>query len=256
MNDEDRALIAAYALDAVDDLERRTVERLVAHDPAAARELGSLQATAALLGAAMVDPAPQAVRTSVLGALGSTSQEAARSSEAPVPATAGDRGRGKASDPSITRERSRTRRGPSWLAAAAAVAVAIALPGSLAWQEHRSAVQARVEAQLVSDVLADPGVRVVGGEVTGGGRAFALLSDSRGLLVVSGLPEVPAGSTYQLWAMRDGVPMPAGLLASRGGDTEILAADYRAGDGLALSVEPAGGSGRPTTTPVLVLIPG
>ncbi|MBX9244759.1 hypothetical protein ICW40_08035, partial [Actinotalea ferrariae] len=53
---EVRDLLGAYALDAVDDLERRAVERLVARDPEAAAELAELRATAAELGAASASP--------------------------------------------------------------------------------------------------------------------------------------------------------------------------------------------------------
>lgn len=73
-----RDLLGAYALDAVDDVERRAVERLVARDPDAARELAELTATAALLGSAAQVPAPEDVRASVLDAIRSTPQSGTR----------------------------------------------------------------------------------------------------------------------------------------------------------------------------------
>jgi hypothetical protein len=48
---------------------------------------------------------------------------------------------------------------------------------------------------------------------------------------------------------------PAGLLpAPRGGKTQpLLATELMAGDELGLTVEPAGGTAKPTTTPILVI---
>ena len=54
-----RDLLGAYALDAVDDVDRRRVERLLAADPGAAREVDSLRATAAMLGAAAATGMPR-----------------------------------------------------------------------------------------------------------------------------------------------------------------------------------------------------
>lgn len=255
--EELRELLAAYALDAVDDVERRAVERFVAQDEAAAVELWSLRATAAELGAA--GPAqsdlPTGLRASVLAGIARTPQERPSTGDPSLPTA-------WAGTPGPARRTRVTHRGLR-LAAAAAALVAVALPSGIAWQQHDRAVQAeqRAEqaeqrAEVLDDVLADPGAQLLRGEVTGGGEAVAILTDERALLMVDGLPRLEADRTYQLWAMRDGVPVPAGMLGADGGTVQVLAEDYRPGDGLAVSVEPEGGSDQPTTTPVLVLLPG
>jgi anti-sigma-K factor RskA len=83
----------------------------------------------------------------------------------------------------------------------------------------------------------------------------AVLTGERALLVAEGLPELDPDRVYQLWAMRDGVPYPSTLARPDDGVVQVLAENYRRGDGLALSVEPSGGSVAPTTSPLLVLLP-
>lgn len=244
-DDDTRGLLGAYALDAVDDDERRAVERLVARDPAVAAELARLRETAAALGAARSSAPPAHVRDAVLSRLSATPQ-LAPDVAAPVDLPRDELAARRAARPA--------RR---WmLPVAAAVAVLLAVPGTLAWQQHERAVQAEAQAALLGDVLADPGAVLLRGEVAGGGEAVAVLTSERALLVADGLADVDADRTYQLWAMRDGVPVPSGLLDVTDGRVQALATEYRAGDGLAVSVEPAGGSDQPTTDPVLVLLPG
>lgn len=253
MTDDDlRSLLGAYALDAVDDDERRAVERLVSRDPEAAAELARLRETAAALGAARASAPPVHVRDAVLSNLSATQQ---LPPEVPAPTdTLPDQARPR--DELAARRATRRGARPWMLPVAAAVAVLLAVPGALAWQQHERAVQAEEHAALLADVLADPGAALLRGEVAGGGEAVAVLTSERALLVAEGLADVGADRTYQLWAMRDGVPVPSGLLDVDGGRVQALATDYRSGDGLAVSVEPAGGSDQPTTEPVLVLLPG
>ncbi|GGC04158.1 anti-sigma factor domain-containing protein [Cellulomonas carbonis] len=240
--DEARELLGAYALDAVDDDERRAVEELVAADPEAAAELAGLRATAAALGTATPSAPPDRVRDAVLASLATTPQE------------------GRVVDLAQQRERREQRvRRPLPLAWAAAAAVAVVLaagvPGTLAWQQHERAVAAEERADLLADVLADPGATLLRDAVAGGGEAVAVLTDERALLVAQDLPGLDDDRVYQVWAMRDGVPVAAGLLDLRDGGAARVLDDYRPGDGVALSVEPAGGSQQPTTTPVVVLLP-
>ncbi|HEY3544825.1 MAG TPA: anti-sigma factor [Propionicimonas sp.] len=248
-----RDLLAAYAMDAVDDVERRAVERLVASDPSAAQELASLREVTAMLGAAVSSPPPDAVRAAVLAGVATTPQVAGRATPSTPPASA--RARDRSATGSRRASSRLTRLTRLTVGIAAAVAVAVAVPSVVAWREHDRAVQAEARAQLIGAVLAEPGAQVLRGDVVGGGEAVAVLGAERAVLLADGLASVPEGRTYQLWAMRDGVPVPAGLLEVTDGRLEALAAEYRSGDGLALSVEPAGGSKQPSTDPVVVLLP-
>ncbi|MCL3861352.1 anti-sigma factor domain-containing protein [Actinotalea sp. K2] len=253
-DDEVRDLLGAYALDAVDDIERRAVERLVVQDEAAARELATLQAVAAELGAATSAEPPASLRATVLAEVARTPQTGRDLPAGAVPVPVPDEGPAVRDD---LRERRERRRRLTRFGIAAAVVAALAVPGAVAIQQHERAVQAEIRAEQLSDLLTDPASVVLRGEATGGGEAVAVLGAEGAVLLAEGLPALDGDLVYQLWAMRDGVPVPAGLLDVRDGTVQALAEEgYLPGDGLAVSVEPAGGSPQPTTDPVLVLIPG
>ncbi|MBC7292343.1 MAG: anti-sigma factor [Actinotalea sp.] len=280
-DDEIRSLLAAYALDAVDADERRAVEDLLARDPEAARELDELRAVTAAMAMAEALPGPPDVRRAVLDEVARTQQVSAAdtptvSAGAPGAGTQGAgahaapvvAGRTRPADDTSDRPdrrdaevvpltaRRRSPRGAWLVAAAAAAVVAVAVPGVVAWQQHERAVQAEARTELLTDLLAEPGATVLSGALTGGGDAVAVLTELRGAVVVEGLPQLDRDLVYQVWAMRDGTPVAAGLLGTGGADAAALLQDYRPGDGVALSVEPAGGSEQPTTTPLVVLLPG
>ena len=260
--DDVRDLLPAYALDAVDDLERGAVERLLTADPAARAELAELRETTDRLAAAVATAPPAALRASVLAEVSRTAQDTPRTQTALTEAEDAvvrpiGSARHSSTRHSSARHSSRGGRvgGARWLVAAAA-AVAVVVPSGVAWQQYDRAVTTQERADALAAVLIDPSASLLRGTVEGGGEATAVLADSGAVLLASGLAPLTADRTYQLWAMRDGVPVPAGLLGDAGGDLQVLAEDYQPGDGLALSVEPDGGSEQPTTDPVLVLLPG
>jgi anti-sigma-K factor RskA len=96
---------------------------------------------------------------------------------------------------------------------------------------------------------------------TGGVTTVVLSADRRELVIsTSGLAALKPGKTYELWligpsAAQTTAIRSAGLLpaAVAGHTTPVLASGLVAGDKLGLTVEPAGGSRQPTTTPVLLL---
>lgn len=86
-----------------------------------------------------------------------------------------------------------------------------------------------------------------------GGAQGAIASTGDGsILVALELGEAPAGSDYQLWLMRDGVPEPADTFDA---DEDVVIVESSRSlegfDGAAVTVEPEGGSEQPTTDPVL-----
>jgi anti-sigma-K factor RskA len=58
----------------------------------------------------------------------------------------------------------------------------------------------------------------------------------------------PAGKTYEAWVIDGGTAYPAGTFESNG--TVELTREASRGDTIAVTVEPAGGSSKPTTTPI------
>lgn len=149
----------------------------------------------------------------------------------------------------------RARRRWSTAVAALAVLAAIAVPSTVAWRQAERAAEAEARADRITALLAEPGAQVVSAPVTSGGTAVAVVTADAALVTASGVDAPGAGEVYQLWVMRDGSPVPDGTTGVTDGTLQIRTDAYRAGDALALTVEPEGGSEQPTSEPVVVLAP-
>jgi anti-sigma-K factor RskA len=117
--------------------------------------------------------------------------------------------------------------------------------------------QVKAENQAISLLLSAPEAKLLTHTVTNGGVATVVLAADRHELAVvtTGLPALPSGKVYQLWLIGKPKIVSAGLLpAAKNGQTPaVLATGVVKGDTLGLTVEPAGGSAQPTTTPILAL---
>jgi anti-sigma-K factor RskA len=157
---------------------------------------------------------------------------------------------------------------PAYLVAAACLAIAIltsvwnvALTGQLrqvqqevarTTQRSRSLAQTLAEERTtVSDLLATDAKHYVQGNgevVTRGSRLYVTMHD---------LPEPPRGRVYQVWTLPKGsksmVPSSTFVPDAHGVAVVALSSDARATAVVAVSVEPDGGSKRPTTKPILVV---
>ena len=71
----------------------------------------------------------------------------------------------------------------------------------------------------------------------------------------SGLPQLPNAKVYELWLLSTGsAARPACCPQPTDGKTApVLAAGLTAADKVGVTVEPAGGTSSPTTTPILVM---
>lgn len=264
-----RDLLPGYALDALDDQERRSVERLLESDPAARRALDEYREVVASFA---VDTEPPAeLRASVLDRVRNTPQLSgpiAPPAQAPelrvsapgfgssAAATATPARPGPTSDRGADVVDLAARRGTRrWGLAAAAVAAAaaIAVPTTIAVQVTAERDQLREQSQIVSEMLVDPDASILRGAVEGGGEASVLVADGDMLFRAEDLPEPGPGRAYQLWVVaEDGSVSSAGVLSVRDGETTSLVRGAD-GVGMAVSVEPEAGSEQPTTDPVLVL---
>ncbi|HYF61521.1 MAG TPA: anti-sigma factor [Herpetosiphonaceae bacterium] len=120
--------------------------------------------------------------------------------------------------------------------------------------------RAVAEHQELTALLANPATRLVALAPTGdpAGRTQVLVNLERdeGYLVADGLAPLPAGRTYQLWMIADGVPASMGTFdVDAQGAAAILMHGLPAPGAanlLGITVEPSGGSAQPTTTPILV----
>lgn len=220
------ALSGAYAVDALDDLERGRFERHLAECPDCRAEVASLREAASLLPEAYAAPPAAQVRERVLAGIATVR---------PLP-------------PTQPRTRSRGRWTSRLVAAAALVLVAgIGTVVVHPWTNGHTPVADQV-------IAAGDAIRH---EVTlpGGGTATVVSSAKvkRAVMIARDLPDPPSGKTYELWLLTpDGTMHPAGLMGSGGSRTVVLHGDASRATGAGITVEPAGGSKEPTTDPLAV----
>jgi anti-sigma-K factor RskA len=102
-------------------------------------------------------------------------------------------------------------------------------------------------------VLAHPASEA---SLTGAAGRLVVGEGGDAVLVVSDVPPVPAGKTYQVWVIDGGKPVSAGLFAPRDG-TLAVPVDGRVGGGsvVAVTVEDEGGATAPTGKPVIASAP-
>ncbi|MEJ5915673.1 anti-sigma factor [Pseudokineococcus sp. 1T1Z-3] len=211
-----RDLLGAYALDAVDDVERARVERFLRADDVAAAEAASYAETASRLAVAVVAAPPPRLRTAVLQEVSRTRQVAPIAAE-PVRHAAQSAGR--------------QRRTVRLLAAACGVLLAgtVGLGVTLATRGEPT-----------------PTLVAAGDFATG---TAALVEVDGGYVVLGqGVADLPADRVYQLWSLQDGGdPVPEGFLTAEDGSLVGDVGDWPAGATLAITEEPAGGSPQPTS---------
>lgn len=213
---EARELLAAHALDAVDDVERARVERLLRTDADAAAESASFAEAASRLAVAASAPPPAALRARVL-------EEVSRTRQAAPAAASGTAAQGSPAP---------GRRTVRLLAAACGVLLA----GCVG-----------LGALVLAGEDAQPAL-VAAGDFAGGTAAL-LEVDGEYLVVGEGVAAPPEDRVYQLWAVEGSAPPePVGLLTDRaeGGFAAELD-DWERGAVLAITEEPAGGSPQPTS---------
>jgi anti-sigma-K factor RskA len=148
---------------------------------------------------------------------------------------------------------------PVWLPRPASVAAAVGLAGSVvlgyaAVSARNAQSAAQEQARAIAAVLSAPDARLVTAPTSAGGTATAVVSVRQGRLVFtgSGLRPLPASRVYELWFI-GATTRPAGTLPAAPGGTPVLASGLAAGDRIGVTVEPAGGSSAPTTTPIVLL---
>jgi anti-sigma-K factor RskA len=232
MTSDIHALSGAYAVDALDANERAEFEKHLATCASCRAEVDDLRAAAGMLAELTSAAPPPRLRDAVLADIHTVRPLAPR-----------------------TRARSTTRR-RRWLAgiAAAAAVLAVLGAGTTVWQPwHRESTPS---VTLADRVIHAPDVQRVDGNVAGGGSVsiYRSVALGRAVAVTHRLPAAPPGRAYELW-LQDarGTMQPAGLLAG-GRDIRVaLRGDAGTALGAGVTVEPAGGSPQPTTTPVALV---
>lgn len=234
-------LTGAYAVDAVEGPERDAFERHLRRCRSCDNEVQTLAETATCLAMAVVERPPAGLRSRVLAATAVTRQLP------PVAAAQPARAR-RVAAPWVP-----------WLATGVAVAcLAIAVVfGVLGVSAERRLNTVQAQGRAIAAVLAAPDARLASQSTSRGGTATVVVSraDEAVVVTTSGLPALPSSKVYQLWLIGPPRVRSAGLLllASAGRTASVLASGLRPGDRIGMTVEPAGGTSRPTTKPILLM---
>jgi len=111
--------------------------------------------------------------------------------------------------------------------------------------------------QQALTILNDPSTRDVSfGETEKPSRGRVFVSPAKGVVFIgASLPAITADKTFELWILpAKGNPIPAGLFQSQSDSSAVFVhpGPVEGVAGIAVTVEPAGGSPQPTTTPFIV----
>lgn len=257
---DDRDLLAAWALDAVDEGERARIEERLRADPVLRAEADALLRATDRLAALESAAPPAALRDRVLDAVAADARSVPPEAAAARPG-ASFTGTGPAAPASLRDHRARRRPGRrrAWAAVAttaAAAAAAAVLLLAQPWQDP--GLSERDQAVAIEQVLGQEGARQETAPVAGGGTVeVARAPSGQTVLAARGLPVPDGDRVYQLWTLEgEQAPRSAGLLDLDEGRALVRLDDVPDTAALAVTVEPAGGSAAPTTDPVVVLAAG
>jgi len=244
-------LAGVYALDGIDDdAERSRFEHHLRRCQQCADEVREMSATATRLGFAATQAPPPQMRERVLAA-------AARTRQLPPVI---DHAR-PAAEPRQRRAHGRSRQARplprlAWGVVAASVVVIVVLATVLV-RVQSDLNKSRAQQIAITRVIEAPDARAVTQRTSLGGTATVVYSHSRHALILTSahLPPPPGGKVYELWLLGPPRVRAAGLLPATalGHTSPVIVKGFVPGDQLGMTVEPAGGTNRPTTTPILVM---
>lgn len=247
----------AYVIGAVTAPEAQEFERHLVECSDCASEVADARAVASALSTAVAIEAPARLRASVLAAIARTPQiELASVTELKQPgSTPVEPAVAESDSPAVVPIRSSRRSRVTSLLAAAAVVAAVGFGG---WavqlnqdvSESRQTADAALSqrAQLTSLLSADD-VRTVSGRFISNDNSGAVVMSKKrqmALFVASSIPTLPEGKVYEAWTIK-GDPAPAGTFTSDDSNAVVELSDAAFdADSIAVTVEPEGGSPKPT----------
>lgn len=211
-------LLAAYALDAVDDDERMMVQDHLRTCSPCTEELADYAETVVRLSAGLELAPPQRVRDQLLQQV--------------------------VEEASVVRPMRRSRGPVHWLAGVAAAGL-VAAGGWGIWSMLEEDLTPAQQVVQAADAV-EHEAQVEGVQLT----VVTSAEQDGAVLLATELPELEEGQVYQAWFVQPGGAVDsAGVLTDPMSDVE-LSGDPQGSTAVALSVEPTGGSEQPTTEPI------
>lgn len=221
------ALSGAYAVDALDDIERAQFERHLADCPACRAEVASLQEASALMAETVLEAPPAGLRDRVLADIATVR---------PLPPLV----TGLVSGEAVARRPAR-RWFPGLVAAAAVVtAIGVGVGVTQPWQDESSQVQ----PSAVDRIKAADDVQSFSKDFPDGSSATLYRSTSmnKAAIVTKNMADAPSGKVYELWLQHDDRMVAAGLMPDGPDNVVELSGDPATADGFGITVEADGGS--------------
>jgi anti-sigma-K factor RskA len=224
MSQDPHDLLAAYALDALDEDERERFERHLAECEECTEQLALLREPVAALAYAAEGPAPpEALRGRIIE---------------------GARGESRAAVVQLPQR--------NWALAAVAGVAAVAaclaiglglwahsLSNSLDRERSAKSAYERAAEVLAAKATAKP--------LIGAKGSLLVANDGRAALVVCGLAGAPSAKTYEAWVISGKTPQPAGLFRGGSGCSPVLLTERVPESAtVAVTLERAGGASSPT----------
>jgi len=221
------ALSGAYAVDALDDIERAQFERHLAGCQPCTAEVQSLRETAALLAETTALAPSAELRERVFAGI---------SAVRPLPPVVG--------------EKRRRHRAVTFLAAAAA-AIVIGTGGVVL-----NPFDDEPDSQYAQVLEAGDAQRITV-DLDGGAKATLVRSEELDMAVLKtqDMPEAPEGQAYELWLLHDDVMVSAGMMPEGPDNEVVLGGDAASASAAAISVEPADGKHDQPTGDVVAEFP-
>ncbi|MBC7632356.1 anti-sigma factor [Aeromicrobium sp.] len=225
------SLMAPYALHALESHERARFETHLDQCVDCQDELSGFVATAARLGESEAHMPPAALRDRLMSAVATTPQER------PVVVSIAEHGM--------------IRRTLPRLAMAAAFLVGTVGIGGFV-TEHNQATEARAANESITSVLAAADADTTSKNFNGGGNIRLISSSSKdaAVIVANNLPALNHDKVYQVWMITGSSPKSQGVFTVAG---SMVMKGVTNADRVAITVEPKGGSTRPTSPPIATL---
>jgi anti-sigma-K factor RskA len=233
-------LTGAYAMDALDELERARFEQHLAQCEDCRAEVAELRETAALLSETVAVTPPPSLRDSVLAGISQVRPLAPEVTTTATPQAAPARS-----------EQSAGRRGWAPFLVAAALALFVGLGAMIVapWADDDEVPRLTAAEQ----VLQAPDAEEVFLDLGEAGRATVTRSKSQDKAVITteDMVAAPEGKDYELWFMSPEEEfVAAGLMPDAADQTVVLDGSAAEAIAVGITVEPDGGSKQPSSEPI------
>ena len=241
VDDDIHGLSGAYAVDAVDDVERARFEAHMAGCSQCRDEVASLRTAAGELASMTLASPPPSLRAAVLRDIGSVrplpprvTPEQASAPEPTAPTAAPSAPSAPASLESKRAERARRAPLRQWLVGVAAAAV-LATGGLVwsPWSSETSTVQLTATQQVLQAKDAQRFEQKVGDATATIVRSTSL---KKAVIVTANMPDAPTGKVYELWLQQGSAMVKAGFMPAGPSNTVLLDGDAATAAGVGITV--------------------